>query len=78
MRLCPVLATVLINSYRAEAGPLVDGDVIKSREGTIRDPLAMPMYAIASIPLIKMLIVNVNQVWYADDAAGMGRIDQTR
>ena len=80
-RLCPALATVLINSYRAEADLLVDGDVIKSREGTTQgDPLAMPMYAIATIPLIKRLSASatVNQVWYADDAAGMGRIDQTR
>ena len=51
-RLCPALATVLINSYRAEADLLVDGDVIKSREGTTQGyPLAMPMYVIATIPL---------------------------
>ena len=73
------LTTVLINSYRTEAYLFVDGDVIKSREGTIQgDPLVMPMYAIATIPMIKRLNATVNQVWYADNAAGMGQIDQTR
>lgn len=72
--LCPTLATVLINSYRTEADLLVDGDMMKSREGTTQgDPLAMPMYAIATIPLIKRL--NVTQPgmvcrqcrWYGTD-----------
>lgn len=33
--LCPSLATVLINTYRVESDLFVDGDVIKSSEGTI-------------------------------------------
>ena len=49
-----------------------DGDVLHSSEGiTQGDPLAMPMYAIATIPLIKKLhcaVDDVNQVWYAHDA----------
>ena len=78
-RLSPALTTALINSYRTEAYLFVDGDVIKSREGTIQgDPLVMPMYAIATIPMIKRLNATVNQVWNADNAAGMGQIDQTR
>ena len=53
----------------------MDGDVIKSREGTIQgDPLFTPMYAIATIPIIKRLNATVNQVWYADNVAGMGHI----
>ena len=76
---CPPLATVLINSYRAETDLFVDGEVIKSSEGTTQgDPLAMPMYALATIPLIKRLNQGANQVWYADDAAAMGKIQQVR
>ena len=58
----------------------VDGDVILSQEGTTQgDPLAMPMYALATIPLIRKLkdIVNdFNQAWYADDASGAGKINR--
>ena len=34
----------------------------------------MPMYALATIPLIKKLDGNYKQVWFADDAAAVGRI----
>ena len=52
-RLCPSLATMLINTYREPTDLFVDGDVLSSREGTTQgDPLAMPMYAIATAPLI--------------------------
>ena len=48
-RLCPVLATSLINTYRAPSELYVDGDVLLSQEGTTQgDPLAMPMYALAT------------------------------
>ncbi len=57
----------------------IDGEVIKSREGTIQgDPLAMAIYAIATIALIKKLQDNGTEKWYADDAASMGKISQTR
>ena len=46
-----------------------DGDVLYSSKGTTQgDPLAIPMYALATIPLIKKLhftIDDVRQVWYA-------------
>ena len=52
------------------------GDIILSEEGiTQGDPLAMLMYAIAMIPLIRRLLNNdVTQVWYADDACACGRL----
>ena len=37
----------------------------------------MPMYALATIPLIRKLrteVSEVRQVWYADDASGVGTI----
>ncbi len=41
----------------------------------------MPMYALATIPLIttlKQQVPEVNQVWYADDSAGSGEISRLR
>jgi len=41
-RLCPPIATILVNSYRAPTELFVDCDVILSQEGTTQgDPLAM-------------------------------------
>ena len=52
--------------------------MILSQEGTTQgDPLAMIMYALATIPLIQRLkdcVNDVSQVWYADDASGSGRV----
>ena len=73
--LCPSLAAVLINTYRAPIKLFVDGSVLYSSEGTTQgNPLAMPMYALATIPLIKLQSVDVKQVWYADDASAAGKI----
>ena len=79
-RLCPPLATILINTYRDPTELFVDGDVILSQEGTTQgDPLAMPLYALATIPLIKKLEGNYKQVWFADDAAAaVGKITDLR
>ena len=77
--LCPSLATVLINSYRSPTQLFIFGDVLCSSEGTTQgDPLAMPMYALATIPLIKKLhstIDDVRQVWYTDDASAAGTVN---
>ena len=44
-RLCPPIATILVNTYRAPTELFVDNDVILSHEGTTHgDPLAMAMY----------------------------------
>ncbi len=78
-RLCPPLATILINNYRAPTELFVDGDTLLSQEGTTQgDPLAMPMYALATIPLIKKLEGNYKQIWYADDATAVGKITELR
>ena len=66
------MATVLINTYREPSKLFMDGSVLLSREGTTQgDPLSM---AIATAPLIKQLNHIVPQLWYADDAAGIGKL----
>jgi len=70
---CPAISTILINTYRNPSDLFIDGEAILSQEGTTQgDPLAMPMYAVATIPLIKRLPESVTQVWYADDASALG------
>ena len=50
-RLCPPFATALINTYRVPSDLFVDGDTLLSQEGTTQgDLLAMPMFALATIP----------------------------
>ena len=78
-RLCPPLATILINTYSAPTELFVDGDTLLSQEGTTqRDRLAMPMNVIATIPLINKLKGNSKQIWYADDAAAVDKLAELR
>ena len=73
--LCPVFSTVLINTYRSPAALFVDGDVLYSNEGTTQgDPLAMPFYALATLPWIHKLSKSVVQAWYADDPCACGEL----
>lgn len=75
----PAISTILINTYRAPTELFIDGEVLLSQEGTTQgDPLAMPMYAVATIPLIESLPESVKQVWYADDASSLGHVHQLR
>ena len=50
--------------------------MILSQEGTTRgDPLAMAFFALASVPLIKAVVVAiVTQVWFADDAGSGSKL----
>ena len=73
--LCPSIATVIINTYHEPTDLFVDGNSILSQEGTTQgDPLAMPMYALAILPLIRHNADNVQQVWFADDATATGSL----
>ena len=57
----------------------MDGEVMRSQEGTTQgDPLAMGMYALGILPLIKNLDHIVKQVWYADDASAGGKLVKLR
>ena len=66
-------STVLINTYRS---PAADGDFLYSDEGTTQgDPLSLPFYALATLPLIRKLSQSVVQAWYADDACVCGKLN---
>ena len=77
--LCPSFSTILINTYRATCDLYIDGDVFYSPEGTTQgDPLAMPFYALTTVPLINKLTRTVVQTWFADVAAATGTIARLR
>ena len=74
-RIFPLLASIIINTYHMPSNLFIEGESIMSCEGVTQgDPLAMAFYALATIPLIEKLKQNVMQIWYADDAAGAGKI----
>ena len=78
--LCPSLSTVLINTYREDVYLFINGETLMSEEGTTQgDPLAMAMYAIGILPLIRSLSnESIKQVWYADDSAACGDLAHLR
>lgn len=78
--ICPAIAPVLINCYREETKLFVGGEVLFSKEGTTQgDPLAMTMFALATVPLIeKVSTKNTTQAWFADDSACGGKLRQLR
>ena len=76
--LCPSLY-ILTNMYRSDVPMFIDGEIIWSREGTTQgDPLAVSMFAIGTIPLIRHLHGFAQQVWYADDSAAAGSLEEIR
>ena len=79
-RLCPPLAPALVNTYRSPARLFSNGETILSCEGTTQgDPLAMPMYALGTVPLIREAsIAEALQSWYADDSAAASTIKRLR
>ena len=80
--LCPLIATYVINTYRAPARLfVVGGSELKSAEGiTQGDPLAMSMNAISLQPLISLLHnrSTAKQCWFADDATGAGALEEVK
>ena len=75
------MATALINTYRRDTELYIDGITLYSQEGTTQgDPLAMPMYALAVLPLIKEVNPDksVIQSWYADNASAAGSVSSLR
>ena len=83
LRLCPPLAQILINAYQHPVRLIIPGSGgLVSTEGTMQgDPLAMAMYGLAVNLLICHLRSSdpaVSQVWYADDATGVGKYTALR
>ena len=78
--LCPSLAPILINIYRSNADLFVAEESIPSQEGVTQgDPLAMAMYALGTLPLIRAVTSpGANQTWYADDASAGGTLRHIR
>ena len=77
---CPSLLTAIKNSYSNPSKLFVNKKTIYSQEGTTQgDPLAMAMYGLAIIPLIKLLSADdVTQKWYADDGNAVGKLSNLR
>ena len=77
------IAQILINTYQHPVCLIIPGSGgLVSTEGTTQgDPLAMAMHALAVTPLIHHLHSSdpaVSQVWYADDATGVGKCTALR
>ena len=68
--LCPEFSTTIVNTYRSLSRLFVGGETILSCEGTTQgDPLAMAMYALGTVPLIRRAASSkAVQAWYADDS----------
>ena len=77
---CPSISPILINCYRESTSLFVGRSVISSQEGTTQgDPLAMAMFAMASIPFAQRIACERNvQTWCADDAASGGILRSIR
>ena len=76
-QLCPSLAPMVINTYRQPLSKMfVDGEVISSCEDTTQgDPIAMSMYALGILPLIKSVAtLDATQAWFADDGGSEGKL----
>ena len=72
---CSELSIILQNTYGAPRDLFIDGETFQSQVGATQgDPLAMPMYALATLPLIDQLPQDVTQVWYVDDASATGKL----
>jgi hypothetical protein len=78
--ICQPLAIFASNCYNTSARLFVTGGAeLASHEGTTQgDPLSMPFYALALMPLMRELHGTVHQAWYADDAQACGTLSALR
>ncbi len=79
--LCPTIATALSNFYCCSTELFCDKNILWSQEGTTQgDPLAMPFYALSTLPLIRRLpgSKTMHHVWYADDASATGSLNDIK
>ena len=76
--ICPEIATFIGNTYSSNSRLSITGGYeINSSEGTAQgDPVAMPLYALALVPLLENISSkDVNQVAYADDLTSAGQLE---
>ena len=84
--LCPILFQFLLNVYRMPSALHIPTwqRSIMSTEGTVQgDPAAMAFFALNTLPLIQLANQKLPppalaQMWYADDATGLGKIEALR
>jgi len=78
--ICPSLHIILNNSYQEPSALFVNGTKILSKEGVTQgDPLAMPFYGLAILPLINSIQNDsVLQKWFADDGSAAGKIQDLK
>ena len=79
-RICPSIYTYLNNSYKEPARlHLGDGTFLLSKEGATQgDNVAMPMYSLSTrkpIEELKQAAPETMQVWFADDSADAGKLN---
>ena len=77
---CPTIANCIRNTYSFPSRLFVQGGVeIESSEGTTQgDPLAMPSYALAILPLLQSLDTKLRRMAFADDFRGSGKLEEIR
>jgi hypothetical protein len=73
---CPTLHIFAKNCYQVPTRLYVTGGAeLISAEGTTQgDPLAMPLYALSLMPLIREMDGITPQAWYADDSQAAGKL----
>ena len=78
--ICPSILTAIQISYSNPSKLFVNKKLNLSREGTTQgDPLAMAIYELATLPLVKLVNDNIlTQKWYADDDNAIGNLKSLR
>ena len=78
MHLVPIISTENYSYVRTCFCGLLGGGEVLSKEGTTQgDPLGMAMFSLSMVPLITKLMEKAEatfQVWFADDAIGVGTL----
>ena len=76
-RICPAVSFFVQNSFSVPSDLYVAGKTVQSLEGTPEgDPIAMAMYGVALLPLLRLFqSTHVSQKWYADGGSALGRLE---
>ena len=74
-RICPSLTSAVYNLYIYPSKLFVNGETLLSEEGTTRgDQIAMALYGISIMPMVRNLNPSIAQKWYADDGSRAGTL----